>query len=161
MAGSNLPPGVSERCIPGVVHPDEAFWDALLARAEEKGLGSLALRIAELDPDDWMYRIVELAKDIASEQAFSEGRDDALMAQGAAEQERAVQRGATRRAITPAPEGQELERLRVVRQYLPANYVASLTVLIEGEDNAGWTMDEYVIPRLASGLYFASEVVLP
>jgi hypothetical protein len=33
--------------------------------------------------------------------------------------------------------------------------------LIEGEDNAGWTLDGYVIPRLASGLIFAKEVSTP
>jgi hypothetical protein len=32
--------------------------------------------------------------------------------------------------------------------------------VIEGKDNAGWTLDGYVIPRLASGLYFAEEIDL-
>jgi hypothetical protein len=31
-------------------------------------------------------------------------------------------------------------------------------VLIAGEDNAGWTLDEYVIPRLWSGLIRADEI---
>lgn len=48
-----------------------------------------------------------------------------------------------------------------VARYLPSNYavvsVDSTGVLIRGEDNAGWTLDGYVIPRLASGLYFAVE----
>jgi hypothetical protein len=30
--------------------------------------------------------------------------------------------------------------------------------LIAGDDNAGWTLDEYVIPRLASGGMYATEV---
>lgn len=34
------------------------------------------------------------------------------------------------------------------------------TVVIEGRDNAGWTLDDYVLPRLASGLRFAREVDL-
>jgi hypothetical protein len=54
-----------------------------------------------------------------------------------------------------------------VDAYLPANYrvVGSIThfgrlaTLIEGTDNAGWTLDGYVLPRLASGLMFGSEVV--
>jgi hypothetical protein len=55
-----------------------------------------------------------------------------------------------------------------VAQYLPANYHVtprSITddygyehIVIEGEDDAGWTLDDFVIPRLASGLYFCKEV---
>ena len=49
-----------------------------------------------------------------------------------------------------------------VSAYLPANYevIAAYTtpgdstmVLISGVDKAGWTLDDYVIPRLGSGLY--------
>jgi hypothetical protein len=50
----------------------------------------------------------------------------------------------------------------VVARYLPSNYVVLETtedgVLISGQDNAGWTLDGYVLPRLASGLYFGEEV---
>ena len=50
----------------------------------------------------------------------------------------------------------------VAERYLPANYrVTEVTpefVYFEGHDNAGWTLDDYVIPRLASGLIFAEEV---
>lgn len=49
-----------------------------------------------------------------------------------------------------------------IKQYLPANYrvveVTEAGTLIEGEDVAGWTLDDYVLPRLASGLYFGLEV---
>ncbi len=62
-----------------------------------------------------------------------------------------------------------------VQQYMPANYHAEFEVLfftveerlgpepylvmtIEGYDDAGWTLDDYVIPRLASGLIGAREV---
>lgn len=50
-----------------------------------------------------------------------------------------------------------------IEPYLPANYrvVGPLDdggVMIEGVDDAGWTLDDYVIPRLASGLYFAEEI---
>lgn len=55
--------------------------------------------------------------------------------------------------------------------YLPENYavVASLTLesgqagcakteyLIVGYDDAGWTMEDYVVPRLASGLLWATD----
>ena len=50
---------------------------------------------------------------------------------------------------------------RSVSRYLPRNYElvaasdGSLTIV--GHDVAGWTL-EYVIDRLASGLYFAEEV---
>jgi hypothetical protein len=51
--------------------------------------------------------------------------------------------------------------LETVQRYLPANYIArevSGQVVILGHDNAGWTLDGYVIPRLASGLHGAREV---
>lgn len=53
-----------------------------------------------------------------------------------------------------------------VDPYLPSNYrvgaIESLPdgktmALIFGEDVAGWTLDGYVIPRLASGMMFATE----
>jgi hypothetical protein len=51
---------------------------------------------------------------------------------------------------------------QVVRAYLPGNYevVAAVEdrVLIEGVDIAGWTLEDYVIPRLASGLHACKEV---
>jgi hypothetical protein len=57
-------------------------------------------------------------------------------------------------------------RLNLVANYLPANFEARVfadatlgdVVLIEGYDRAGWTLDTYVIPRLASGLIVAKEV---
>lgn len=54
-----------------------------------------------------------------------------------------------------------------VAAYLPAGYAVvdsdvvgrdGDSVVIEGTDQAGWTLDGYVIPRLASGLMFAEEV---
>jgi hypothetical protein len=54
--------------------------------------------------------------------------------------------------------------LAQVQQYLPSNYHASTDpndpsiIWISGRDSAGWTLDGYVIPRLASGLIFAEEV---
>lgn len=54
----------------------------------------------------------------------------------------------------------------VLSRYLPGNYkLAAFTqddgrevALISGEDHAGWTLDGYVLPRLASGLYPGREV---
>jgi hypothetical protein len=51
--------------------------------------------------------------------------------------------------------------LDLVKRYLPSNYQATEGpdgIVIEGSDNAGWTLDGYVIPRLASGLIAAEEV---
>lgn len=51
--------------------------------------------------------------------------------------------------------------LRSVRAYLPSNYTATEIedrILISGRDDHGWTLDGYVIPRLASGLIAAREV---
>lgn len=51
-----------------------------------------------------------------------------------------------------------------VSAYLPENYRVLGSVdgqaVIGGRDAVGWTLDAYVIPRLASGLYFATEVDL-
>lgn len=52
-----------------------------------------------------------------------------------------------------------------VAAYLPENYTVydsgedddGSYVRIQGSDVAGWTMGEYVIPRLASGMYWAVE----
>ena len=48
-----------------------------------------------------------------------------------------------------------------VADYLPSGYKViaktSRTVWIEGEDDHGWTLDGYVLPRLASGLHFGVE----
>jgi hypothetical protein len=49
--------------------------------------------------------------------------------------------------------------LSQVESYLPSNYeVAEITddyVIVKGEDFLGWTAEDYVIPRLFSGLYRA------
>ena len=51
--------------------------------------------------------------------------------------------------------------LSTVRDYLPVNYSAELdadgNILISGEDDHGWSLDGYVIPRLDSALIAASE----
>ena len=51
--------------------------------------------------------------------------------------------------------------LETVAAYLPRCYSAEEcrdgSILIFGEDDHGWTMDAYVIPRLASGLIVATE----
>jgi hypothetical protein len=49
-----------------------------------------------------------------------------------------------------------------VGAYLPGNY--SVTggtegaIIVEGEDDAGWTAEGYVIPRLASGMMYATVI---
>jgi hypothetical protein len=49
-----------------------------------------------------------------------------------------------------------------VERYLPSNYFVegqdNGLVVVSGEDNLGWTLDGYVLPRLASGLIFGREV---
>lgn len=54
------------------------------------------------------------------------------------------------------------DKLETVRRYLPSNYTADSdggSIFIHGEDSLGWTLDDYVIPRLASGMYYAREIV--
>lgn len=61
-------------------------------------------------------------------------------------------------------EGKGHDDLETVRRYLPSNYEADSdggSIFIHGEDYAGWTLDGYVIPRLASGLWFAKEIPDP
>ncbi len=54
-----------------------------------------------------------------------------------------------------------------VAAYLPSNFSVTqawlrgdgtATVLVEGEDSAGWTAEGYVISRLASGSYAAKVI---
>lgn len=63
-----------------------------------------------------------------------------------------------------------------VERYLPGNYrvihvepsqdpvgvegARWSDIVIAGRDNAGWTLDDYVLPRLASGLIFGTEIDL-
>src|SRR3982750_827185 len=54
-------------------------------------------------------------------------------------------------------------KIETIRRYLPSNYTADHdggSVWIHGVDVAGWTMHDYGIPRLASGLYRAEEVFI-
>lgn len=66
----------------------------------------------------------------------------------------------TRRAIVTGGIG--TPTLEQIQRYMPANYTARTNdngqIEIEGEDNAGWTLDGYVIPRLESGWYVVKEV---
>ncbi len=50
-----------------------------------------------------------------------------------------------------------------IKALLPENYKVGYNssngqIIVTGHDVAGWTMDLYVIPRLASGLIFAEEI---
>lgn len=69
--------------------------------------------------------------------------------------------------VDPKNVGWGGDPLKTVKQYLPANYDAEIRpalydegdqLVIFGHDSAGWTLDGYVIPRLASGMIFATEV---
>jgi len=53
------------------------------------------------------------------------------------------------------------DNLELVRRYMPSNYEAGQlgsTIFIYGHDSYGWTLDDYVLPRLASGGIIAKEV---
>jgi hypothetical protein len=53
------------------------------------------------------------------------------------------------------------DNLEVVQRYMPSNYDAGQVgsaIFIYGHDSHGWTLDDYVIPRLASGGIIAKEV---
>lgn len=67
-------------------------------------------------------------------------------------------------------QGRDLTQ-EALERYLPSNYhvveemptpnTRTKAYMIAGEDNAGWTMAAYVIPRLASGLIGCTEVEAP
>ncbi len=61
-----------------------------------------------------------------------------------------------RTALVTSPDS----TLEQVKAYMPDNYEAREVtfIVVRGEDDAGWTMDDYILPRLASGLHFATEV---
>lgn len=47
--------------------------------------------------------------------------------------------------------------VKTIARYLPHNYTAVETpvgTLVYGYDDRGWTWREYVLPRLASGMYY-------
>ena len=56
------------------------------------------------------------------------------------------------------------DTVETVAAYLPQNYrvlgMDGDDVLIGGTDNHGWTLDDYVIPRLGSGMLFCKEIKL-
>jgi hypothetical protein len=55
-----------------------------------------------------------------------------------------------------------------IAAYMPGNYAVlgrtpigasnTVQVLIGGRDASGWTLDGYVLPRLASGMYYGTEI---
>ena len=62
--------------------------------------------------------------------------------------------------------------VKEVEAYLPRGYAVMesflippterrLVVVIGGQDDAGWTLDDYVSPRLASGLMVCEEIPTP
>lgn len=66
--------------------------------------------------------------------------------------------GAARFAVVPTATGTH----DTIASYLPHNYMVLSwqegEIMIGGVDKHGWTLDEYVIPRLASGMYYGHEV---
>jgi hypothetical protein len=62
----------------------------------------------------------------------------------------------------------DVGKVEQIKAYMPDNYEVvgrtptggsnTVKVLIAGHDRAGWTLHEYVIPRLASGMYWAEEI---
>ncbi|GEM_PF-2426878 len=67
-----------------------------------------------------------------------------------------------RRAVVGPAHDVSVEK---VAAYLPGNYSVigvdqAGLVVISGRDAAGWTLGDYVIPRLLSGLYTCQELML-
>lgn len=78
-------------------------------------------------------------------------------------------RGRVRRAIVRGKAYGARTLAESILPYMPSNYSvlvdtetdsdlgSGLQVTIEGRDVAGWTLDGYVLPRLASGMYYGVE----
>lgn len=92
-------------------------------------------------------RRILILEDLGNEEDLVELANDILRDSGAQTQPERV-------AFTDASVSE-------VDPYLPGNYSCEVSVdrgtRIYGYDRAGWTMDAYVIPRLASGCIFAKE----
>jgi hypothetical protein len=93
MTGSNLPPGVSENMIPGnrpKDDDDELFWEEWAARMAKESFDTGPITphrvssavIEGLLEDVVTRRGLELARDLAWNIAFQEGRAEEQMAQG-------------------------------------------------------------------------------
>jgi hypothetical protein len=56
------------------------------------------------------------------------------------------------------------DKTEAIARFLPSHYrlcgVVDGQTVIYGKDTAGWTLHGYVLPRLASGLYFGEEIDL-
>lgn len=59
-----------------------------------------------------------------------------------------------------AVEGEAIQRTSEFTSTHPGRSTDKLVTVIGGEDKAGWTLDDYVIPRLASGVITAQEIDL-
>jgi len=115
------------------------------------------------DGESWYYEVTRFGevwdgRADTEEQARTDAAD--LFARMLALQETTGQTASKpiRRAVI---RGLGHDKLATIRRYLPSNYTADSDggdIWITGVDSAGWTLDGYVIPRLASGLYRAEEV---
>lgn len=73
---------------------------------------------------------------------------------------------ATRKAIVRGKAWSDTPLKTSVETYLPRGFKVTEIgtdeqgdyVIIEGVEHAGWTLDNYVIPRLATGLLYATRV---
>jgi len=105
---------------------------------------------------------VRFASDWRAAQAFGIAADEGE-ATAEVEEWQVLDRIPCRRAVLRADsEAAACKLAKTVKSYLPSNYQVvgchGGVVTVEGHDRAGWTLDGYVIPRLASGLMRAEEV---
>lgn len=106
---------------------------------------------------------VRFASDWRAAQAFGEAVDTEGEATAEVESWQVLERTPCRRAVLKADtEAAACKLAKTVKAYLPSNYQVvgchGGVVTVEGHDRFGWTLDGYVIPRLASGLMRAEEV---
>lgn len=142
--------------------------DIRLTEFEVYGIGGFRLKV---EPEDEFYRLTVLGRQgglrasiVLDRHQFREllasGRelDSALNARRVR-----VARVAVRASDDNRPPS---DVVASVAAYLPHNYRAEhmtsdeegAYVLVTGTDDHGWTMDDYVIPRLQSGLYGVREI---
>lgn len=106
---------------------------------------------------------VRFGGDWRAAQAYGEAVEAEGEAVAEVEPWQVLERRPCRRAVLRADSEQAACKLaRQVKNYLPSNYQVvgchGGVVTVEGHDRFGWTLEDYVLPRLASGLLHAEEV---
>jgi len=115
------------------------------------------------DGESWYFEVSRLGEvwDGRADNEVQALKDATVLLESMVQLQNETMRTASKPIRRAVIRGLGHDKLATIRRYLPSNYEADCDggdIWISGVDNAGWTLDDYVIPRLASGLYRAEEV---